>query len=44
MSNEKLYTTLLGEGTDIYEEKRSEFIGVAAHIDSEEDFLYKKHL
>ena len=39
MSNEKLYTTLLGEGTDIYEEKRSEFIGVAAHIDCEEDAL-----
>ncbi len=39
MSNEKLYTTLLGEGTDIYEEKRSEFIGVAAHIDSEADAL-----
>ncbi len=39
MSNEKLYTTLLGEGTDIYEEKRSQFIGVAAHIDSEEDAL-----
>lgn len=39
MSNEKLYTTLLGEGTDIYEEKRSEFIGVAAHIESEEDAL-----
>lgn len=39
MSNEKLYTTLLGEGTDTYEEKRSEFIGVAAHIESEEDAL-----
>ena len=39
MSNEKQYTTLLGEGTDIYEEKRSEFIGVAAHIDSEVDAL-----
>ena len=39
MSNEKLYTTLLGEGTYIYEEKRSEFIGVATHIDSEEDAL-----
>lgn len=39
MSNEKLYTTLLGEGTDIYEEKRSEFIGVAAHIENEEDAL-----
>lgn len=39
MSSEKLYTTLLGEGTDIYEEKRSEFIGVAAHIDSEADAL-----
>lgn len=39
MGNEKLYTTLLGEGTDIYEEKRSEFIGVAAHIDTEEDAL-----
>ncbi len=37
MSNKKLYTTLLGEGTDIYEEKRSEFIGVAAHIEGEED-------
>ena len=39
MGNEKLYTTLRGEGTDIYEEKRSEFIGVAAHIDSEADAL-----
>ena len=39
MSGEKLYTTLLGEGTDIYEEKRSEFIGVAAHIDNEEEAL-----
>ncbi len=37
--NEKLYTTLLGEGTDTYEEKRSEFIGVAVHIDCEEDAL-----
>ena len=36
-SAEKLYTTLAGEGTDIYEEKRSEFIGVAAHIESEAD-------
>ena len=36
-SAEKLYTTLAGEGTDIYEEKRSEFIGVAAHIDNEAD-------
>lgn len=43
MSNEasakKLYTTLAGEGTGTYEEKRSEFIGVAAHIDSEQDAL-----
>lgn len=38
-SAEKLYTTLGGEGTDVYEEKRSEFIGVAAHIDSENDAL-----
>lgn len=38
-STEKLYTTLLGEGTDSYEEKRSEFIGVAAHIDTESDAL-----
>ena len=38
-SAEKLYTTLAGEGTGTYEEKRSEFIGVAAHIDSEEDAL-----
>ena len=37
LSAEKLYTTLAGEGTDIYEEKRSEFIGVATHIDSEAD-------
>ena len=36
-SAEKLYTTLKGEGTAIYEEKRSEFIGVAAHIDTEKD-------
>lgn len=39
LSHEKLYTTLAGEGTDTYEEKRSEFIGVAAHIDSESDAL-----
>ena len=39
VSSEKLYTTLLGEGTDTYEEKRSEFIGVATHIDSESDAL-----
>lgn len=38
-ATEKLYTTLDGEGTDVYEEKRSEFIGVAAHIDSENDAL-----
>ncbi|MBQ8836801.1 MAG: YigZ family protein [Clostridia bacterium] len=38
-SSEKLYTTLLGEGTDTYEEKRSEFIGVATHIDTETDAL-----
>lgn len=38
-SSEKLYTTLSGEGTDVYEEKRSEFIGVATHIDSENDAL-----
>lgn len=38
-SNEKLYTTLAGEGTGVYEEKRSEFIGVAAHIDCEQDAL-----
>lgn len=36
-SSEKLYTTLAGEGVGVYEEKRSEFIGVAAHIDSEKD-------
>ena len=39
LSSEKLYTTLLGEGTDTYEEKRSEFIGVATHIDCEDDAL-----
>ncbi len=39
LSAEKLYTTLLGEGTDTYEEKRSEFIGVATHIECEEDAL-----
>ena len=39
ISAEKLYTTLLGEGSDTYEEKKSEFIGVAAHIDSEADAL-----
>lgn len=38
-SKEKLYTTLSGEGTGTYEEKRSEFIGVAAHIDCEQDAL-----
>lgn len=37
VSAEKLYTTLKGEGTGVFEEKRSEFIGVAAHIDSEKD-------
>lgn len=37
VSAEKLYTTLSGEGVGIYEEKRSEFIGVAAHIDNEND-------
>ncbi len=37
MTAEKLYTTLAGEGVGVYEEKRSEFIGVAAHIDSEKD-------
>lgn len=36
-SAEKLYTTLSGVGTDIYEEKRSEFIGVAAPIKNEEE-------
>lgn len=39
ISAEKLYTTLGGEGTGTYEEKRSEFIGVAIHIDSEQDAL-----
>ena len=39
MSSEKLYTTLRGLGKDIYEEKRSEFIGVAIHIDNEEEAL-----
>jgi len=38
-SAEKLYTTLGGEGTGTYEEKRSEFIGVAAHINCEQDAL-----
>ncbi len=38
-STDKLYVTLGGEGTDVYTEKRSEFIGVAAHIDSESDAL-----
>lgn len=37
VSTEKLYTTLKGEGTGVFEEKRSEFIGVAAHIDCEKD-------
>ena len=36
---EKLYTTLGGEGSGTYEEKRSEFIGVAMHIDNEQDAL-----
>ena len=39
LSAEKLYTTLKGEGIGIFEEKRSEFIGVAAHIDSEDDAI-----
>lgn len=39
LSGEKLYTTLSGEGTGTYEEKRSEFIGVAIHINSEQDAL-----
>ncbi|MBR5539181.1 MAG: YigZ family protein [Clostridia bacterium] len=38
-SVEKLYTTLKGEGTGIFEEKRSEFIGVAAHIESEDEAI-----
>lgn len=38
-NSERLYITLLGEGTDTYEEKRSEFIGVATHIECEEDAL-----
>ena len=37
MTAEKLYTTLAGEGVGVYEEKRSEFIGVAAHIECEKD-------
>ncbi len=36
-STEKVYTTLAGEGTDVYEEKRSEFIGIATHIENESD-------
>jgi len=34
-----LYTTLAGEGEDRFEEKRSEFIGHAAHVESEEDAM-----
>jgi uncharacterized YigZ family protein len=40
MSNEikpRLYTTLAGEGDDSFEERRSEFIGYAKHVTSEEE-------
>lgn len=40
MSNEikpQLYTTLAGEGDDSFEERRSEFIGYAKHVTSEEE-------
>lgn len=40
MSNEinpELYTTLAGEGTDEFEERRSLFIGHAKHVTSEEE-------
>ena len=40
MSNEikpMLYTTLAGEGDDSFEERRSEFIGYAKHVTSEEE-------
>ena len=40
MSNEikpELYTTLAGEGMDEFEERRSLFIGHAAHVESEEE-------
>ncbi len=35
----ELYTTLAGEGSDVFEEKRSEFIGHAKHIESEEEAM-----
>ena len=34
-----LYTTLAGSGEDRFEERRSEFIGHATHIESEEDAM-----
>ena len=34
-----LYTTLEGVGKDEFEEKRSVFIGHAAHVDSEEEAM-----
>ena len=34
-----LYTTLEGVGEDRFEEKRSEFIGHAAHVESEEEAM-----
>ena len=40
MSNEvtaELYTTLAGEGSDEFEERRSLFIGHAKHIETEEE-------
>ena len=35
----ELYTTLAGEGSDEFEEKRSLFIGAAKHITSEEEAM-----
>ena len=40
MSNEikpELYTTLAGEGSDAFEERRSEFIGFAKHVTDEQE-------
>lgn len=34
-----LYTTLSGEGEDRFEERRSEFIGHATHVESEDDAM-----
>ena len=34
-----LYTTLEGVGKDEFEEKRSVFIGHAAHVESEEEAM-----